>query len=105
MKNSRKVVSNRAEAYRLLGRYCWLLGEQKKALRWWNKSIGWCEQYGSRLELPRTFMEIGRRLNENRSKYKTLNGAGPEKYLADAGGMFGDMDLLWDLDKLQKPTG
>ena len=102
IKNSRKVASNRAEAYRLLGRYCWLLGEQKKALHWWGKSIGWCEQYGSRLELPRTFMEIGRSLNEHQSKYKTLNGAGPEKYLTDTGNMFEEMGLYWDLDQLRK---
>ena len=47
-------------------------------------------------------MEIGKRFQEERSKYKELNGISAKEYLEKARSMFQEMDLQWDLDELDK---
>ena len=55
-----------------------------------------------RLELSRTYFEVGKRLLEPKSKYKELDGIKAWDYLEKAGMMFEMMDLQWDLDELEK---
>jgi hypothetical protein len=100
--HARRYAVGRTEFLRLMGTYYWLIGKKKKALNWWNKSIQEGERLGARLELSRTYMEVGKRLLEPDSKYKELNGIGAEEYLNKARTMFQDMDLQWDLDELEK---
>jgi len=57
---------------------------------------------GARPDLSRTYFEVGKRLLEPGSKYKTLNGITAEEYLDKAKSMFEEMDLKWDLDELDK---
>ncbi len=85
-----------------MGRYYWLINKQKKALKWWTKSIKFGEKSGGKLELSRTFMEVGKRLLEEKSKYKELNGITAKEYLKKAKVMFEEMDLQWDLAELEK---
>jgi len=92
----------RSKVYRLMGEYHWLIGKQKKALKWWDKSIKTGEAMGARPDLSRTYFEVGKRLLEPGSKYKTLNGITAEEYLDKAKSMFEEMDLKWDLDELDK---
>ena len=99
---TRKVAGNRTEAIRLMGTYLWLLGKHEKALKWWSQSIAVGESLGARVELARTYMEIGKRFLEEKSKYKELNGISAQEYLNKAGAMFQEMDLQWDLDELKK---
>lgn len=47
-------------------------------------------------------MEIGKRLLEEKSKYRELNGISAEEYLGKARAMFAEMDIQWDLDELDK---
>jgi hypothetical protein len=98
----RKMALIRTEALKLMGSYYWLISKQKKALKWWNKSIEAGECIGDRIELSRTYMEVGKRLLEPKSKYKNLNGIKAEEYLSKAKTMFKEMDLQWDLDELEK---
>ena len=86
----------------LAGRYFWLIGKHKTAERWWKRSIEECERLGTRPDLGRTYMEIGKRFLEEKSKYKELNGVSAEEYLEKAREMFQEMDLQWDLDELDK---
>ncbi len=102
VKYSKKVAFERIEAYKLMGIYYWLITKQKKALKWWNKSIKEGERLGARPELSRTYFEIGKRLLEPKSKYKSLNGIKAEAYLEKAKMMFEEMDLQWDIDELYK---
>ncbi|MCU0847775.1 MAG: hypothetical protein MUD12_07790 [Spirochaetes bacterium] len=60
--NAKKVAPDRTEIFRFVGTYCWLTGKQKKALRWWKKSIDDGERLGARLELSRTYFEVGKRI-------------------------------------------
>ena len=87
---------------KLKGEFFWTIGKQRKALRWWSKAIKKGEALGARPDLARTYMEIGKRLLEDKSKYKELNGISAQEYLEKAREMFQEMDLQWDLDELKK---
>ncbi|MBC2717814.1 MAG: AAA family ATPase [Desulfobacteraceae bacterium] len=100
--NTRKVARGVTETYKLMGVYYWLINKQKKALKWWRGSIKAGEQLGDRLELSRTYFEIGKRLLEPNSKYKELNNITADEYLEKARAMFEVMDLQWDLNELDK---
>jgi tetratricopeptide (TPR) repeat protein len=104
LKVAKKVAQHRTEAYKLQGVYCWLINEPGKALIWWQKAIQEGKQLGARLELSRTYFEIGRRLLDPKSKFKELKGIKAEDYLKKARSMFKEMDLTWDLDEIDKIT-
>jgi tetratricopeptide (TPR) repeat protein len=99
---SRKVANNQTEALRLMGMYYWLIGKQKKGFKWFSRSIKNGQRIGDRLELSRTYMEVGRRLLDRGSIYKELDGIKAEGYLEKARSMFQEMGLKWDLDEMDK---
>jgi len=101
VKNSRKEANDRTETYKLMGIFYWLINNQKRALNWWSKSVKEGEHLRAHLELSRTYMEIGKRLLEPNSKYKSMNGIKAEEYLVKARNMFEEMNLQWDLEKLE----
>jgi class 3 adenylate cyclase/tetratricopeptide (TPR) repeat protein len=100
LKVAKKVAQNRTDSYRLVGEYYWLINKQKNALKWWQKSITAGENLDARLELSRTYFEVGKHLLENPSRYKILNGIKAEDYVEKARILFEEMDLRWDLDEL-----
>jgi len=102
LRNSRKAAGDRTEIFKLIGRYYWLVGKQKNALKYWNRSIDEGKHLGARLELSRTYFEIGKSLDGPKSKHKELNGISAEGYLKKARKMFQEMDLQYDLDELDK---
>jgi class 3 adenylate cyclase/tetratricopeptide (TPR) repeat protein len=102
LKNSKKHATARTEAFKLIGLYYWLIGKQRKAFTWWEKSINTGEQLGARPELARTYMEVGKRLPEEKSKLRELNGINGQEYLEKARVLFKEMELEWDLDELDK---
>jgi hypothetical protein len=79
-----------------------LIGKQDNALNWFQKSIKEGKKLGARLELSRTYFEIGKRLSQESSPYKELNRIKAEEYLNKAKTMFEEMDLQWDLDQLDR---
>jgi class 3 adenylate cyclase/tetratricopeptide (TPR) repeat protein len=105
LKQSRKVAQDRTEAYRLKGLYYWLTNRQKKALKWWHKSIKEGQRLGARLDLSRTYFEIGKRLGEGGSRYSKLNGIAAKEYLQRARVLFEEMNLQWDMDELDRVSG
>ena len=102
IKNSAKVAQSQTETYRLMAIYYWFFNKQKKALKWFDKSIKEGEKLRAKPELSRTYFEVGKRLLEPQSKYKHLNGITAEEYLEKARVMFEEMDLQWDLEQLEK---
>ena len=60
------------------------------------------ERLDTRPDLAGTYMEIGKRFLEKKSKNKELNGINAEGYIEKARTMFQDMDLQWDLDELSR---
>ena len=69
-KSSKKYGFYRLRALSLVARYHWLIGKQNKAAKLWKKVIEGFENLGARPDLARTYMEIGKRLLEEKSKYK-----------------------------------
>ena len=104
LRNSKKYAPERTEIFRLVGLYYWLTGSQNKAVKWWKTSIEEGERLGARVELARTYMEVGKRLLEKSSRSHELNGIEAEAYLEKARRLFGEMDLQWDLDELDRVT-
>ena len=104
IRNSKKIASPRPIVFRSMGIYYWIIGKQKKAVKWWKRAIQETERLGACPNLARTYMEIGKSFLEEKSKYKELNGIGAEEYLEKARAMFKEMDLQWDLDELDKIT-
>ena len=102
LKIANKFAFIKTEALKLMGVYYWLIGKQRKALHWWRKSIQEGQRLNDRLELSRTYYEVGKRLLEPKSKYKELDGVKAEDYLEKARAMFEEMDLQWDLNELEK---
>jgi len=106
LKTTQKVAQYRTESYKLKGVYYWLINKQKKALKWWYKAIKEGEHLGARLELARTYVEIGKRLLEPKSDYKIFNGIKAEEYQEMATEFFEEMNLKWDLKELSRtPIG
>lgn len=102
LKLARRLASIRTESLRLMGVCCWISGKQLKSLLWLRKAVAEGTRLNDRLELSRTYFEIGKRLLEPKSKYKEMDGIKAEEYLEKARVMFVEMDLQWDLDEMKK---
>jgi len=102
VKIGEKLAPINTEALKLMGVYYWLIGKQRKAMQWWRKSIQEGQRLNDRLELSRTYFEIGKRLSEPNSPYKELNGITAAEYLNKAKTMFEEMNLQWDLEQLDR---
>lgn len=100
LKNAEKFALNKPETCKLMGSYHWLTGRQKKALKFWTKAIKTGEQMGARPDLARTYMEVGKRLLEEKSRYQEAAGIPARGYLSKARVLFEDMELDWDLREL-----
>ncbi len=96
LKNASKVASDRVEAHRLMGRCLWLLGDNKKALRSWESGIRAGETLGAQLELARTMLEVGERLQEPQSDVSELKGVPASEYAEKAELMLNNMRLEID---------
>ena len=102
VKTAAKYAPIQVETYKLMGIHYWLTGNRDKAISWWDKSIKTAEHLGARVELSRTYMEVGRRLSEKESKFNELNGIRAEQYLEMARALFKEMGLDRDLDEFEK---
>jgi tetratricopeptide (TPR) repeat protein len=109
---SKKYIADRTEAQRMMGTYCRLLGKKRRAFMWWGKSIETAEKLGAKLELSRTFFEIGKQLTEEDRRVKEHSGKGPrmvefkgespEHYLKKAEELFRELQLSYDLEQLER---
>jgi tetratricopeptide (TPR) repeat protein len=102
VKKSAGFAAYRAWNYRLMGDYYWLVGKQRKAMKWYERSIQEGERLGARPDLSRTYLEVGRRLLEPQSKYKQLNGTDASGYFEKAETLFREMGLERDLEELER---
>ena len=99
---TKKVVYNSVELFRYMGIYHWITNKQRKALRYWSKSITEGERMDVRPELARTYFEVGIRLLDQTSEQTELNGIEAEEYLNKARNIFEDLGLQWDLEQLER---
>ena len=101
VKISKKAASDRTEAFKLMGTCYWIKGNKKNALKWWEKSVNEGTRLGAKLELSRTFKEVGMRLLEKESRFNELNGIGAKQYLEKAKDLFREMGLQQELEELE----
>lgn len=84
LKNARKFHPDMPESFKLMGRLYWLMGKQKKAIKFWQSSIGKAQYLNVRCCIAQTYLEIGKRLLEEKSRFTELNHIPAEKYLQKA---------------------
>ncbi len=99
---SKKWAGARTGAYRLMGIYYWLVNKQKRAFTWLNKSLREGERLIDKVELSKSYMEVGKRLRMKESRYRMLNGIDQEKYLKKAEELLREMDLQDGLRELKR---
>jgi len=102
VRNSMKCALIRTETFRLMGFYFWLIGRQKAAVSWWQKSMTAGKQLKATPELSRTYCEIGKRLLESKSRFHELNQIKAEEYLDQAKRMFNGLGSTWDIEEVEK---
>jgi hypothetical protein len=102
IKNAMKYAANKTEVFRYRGVYNWLVGKQNNAIRWWRKSINIGRELQALPELARTYMEIGKRLMEEKSKFNEIDGREYKWYLNEAEKIFKKLNLEWDIEELSK---
>lgn len=102
LRNAARYAPCRTWILRLMGDYYWLVGKQRKAMKWYGRSIKEGERLGARPDLSRTYFEVGKGLLEPQSKYKQLNGINAKGYLEKAEKLFREMGLEHDLEKLER---
>jgi hypothetical protein len=59
------------------------------------------KRIGARLELARTWMEVGKRLLKQGPVASEMDGVSAEEYLSRAKAFFKEKELDWDLAQLQ----
>ncbi|OGD21052.1 MAG: hypothetical protein A2W03_10250 [Candidatus Aminicenantes bacterium RBG_16_63_16] len=101
-KNALNYAANKTEVFRCLGVYYWLAGKQKKAIRWWRKSVTIGRGLQALPELARSYMEIGKRLMEKQSQFSEIDGRNNKWYLKEAEKIFKKLNLEWDIQELSK---
>lgn len=99
---SKKMRSAATEAYRLKAQTCWMLGKQRQACKYFTLSIRSAQKYNCRLELSRTYYELGKCLRDPKNNETSLMGLSGSEYLFKARRMFEEMDLQWDLKEYER---
>jgi len=99
---SAKVNCIKTEGFRFRAISLALSGKPGKALRFFNKSIEFAQWYGARVELSRTYFELGKFLSDPHSGKRQLKGFTGKEYLEKARMMFEEMNLQWDLLEYEK---
>ncbi len=64
LRSAGRVAWRRTEVLRLVGRYRWLTGDRRAAMRLFLRSLEAGQRLGARPEIARTYEELGRRLLE-----------------------------------------
>jgi class 3 adenylate cyclase/predicted ATPase len=89
----------RPEIWSSTAQLYWLGGARRKALSWFGRALDEAERLGMRPEAARVRRELGRRLQEAGSG-TTFRDRDARAMLDDARRAFEDLDLRWDLARL-----
>ncbi|MEZ5084580.1 MAG: hypothetical protein R2750_14235 [Bacteroidales bacterium] len=80
------VHNNLIESHRIAANAMWMVGKKKTAIKHYLKSMEAGEKVNSKLELSRTYFELGKRMMSN-GNHK-IKGHSGEQYLEKARTMF-----------------
>jgi hypothetical protein len=101
IKQSAMVPGNLIESQCIMGNALWMIGKKKKAFKHYRKSIVAGEKVNGRLELSRTYFELGKRMLSNGQSRK-VNGLSGQEYIDKARQLFTEMNLAYDLKELER---
>lgn len=90
----RAIARDRPECYRLCAREAWLLGQRRRARRWWAAALTEAERLGALPEVARICREAGTRLKEE-GRGRGVSGLSADELLARAGGIDLELRAEW----------
>lgn len=96
-----KVAYRGPEVFRNAGRAAWLAGRPSEAQRLWSRSIQSARELEMLPDLARTYSEVGRHLARDGRGPRRLADRDADSYLEEARGIFTQLDLRWDLERLE----
>ena len=96
----KRVIGDRTEAIRLKGNYFWISGDQKSAIKLWRIAMNEGNKLHAKLELSKTYLEVGIRLKESKSNYQAVNDSSADEFLDKARNLFLEMKLQRLIDQL-----
>jgi hypothetical protein len=96
---ARRVAWQRTEVYAYVARLHWLLGDTRGARRWWRTALEEGARLEQRPERARACLEIGAALLG--AGGGAMLGRDSNSWLDEARREFEDMDLAWDLARLE----
>jgi tetratricopeptide (TPR) repeat protein len=96
---ARRIARERPEAYRLSGRLGLLRGDPKGAATWWRKAVAEAERLGARPELARALAELGTAATAAPDSFGGVDAAA---LLARGRTLLAEMQLTWDLDRIER---
>ena len=102
LKNSEKYMAEKTKVLRLMGIYFWQTGRQERAFAWWEKSIALGEKLSAQPELARTYMEVGKRLIDEKCRMNQLCGIGADEYLEKARDLFKESEMRSITEELDR---
>ena len=102
IKASSKVINNLIESHRLNGTIHCVLGNYKKSIQHFKKSMELAEKAGAKVELSRIFFETSKCLSKPNNNIQTVKGLNGKEYLAKARLLFIEMKLEYDLAELER---
>lgn len=88
------------EALRHAGRFCWISGRKKAAMRYWRQGLKISERLAIKPELDRISFEVAKRLYVSGSRYRTMARRSPEHYAKQARDGFAELGLDVDIAEL-----
>ena len=100
IKICRKAAIYRADSYRMMGVYHWLIRDPKGAFQCWHRAIREGESLGARPQLSRTYAEMARRTWPGRGEASEGEESRAEEFFREAKTMFCDLGLHEDLEDL-----
>jgi len=92
----------RPEIWQAIGQLHWLAGRHRAGLQWLGRALDEAERLGMRPEAARLRLEIGRRLLEDGGSGATFRSQDAHGLLGDARRAFEQLDLVWDLARLEQ---
>jgi class 3 adenylate cyclase/tetratricopeptide (TPR) repeat protein len=102
LNNSTKYAFNKTETLRWIGTYYWIINDIKKAIRYWEKSINEAKYLGARVDMGKTYMEVGKQSYKKRDTSLTIHSFNANQCLENARVIFQELDLGNDLEELEK---
>ncbi|MFZ5571657.1 MAG: adenylate/guanylate cyclase domain-containing protein [Thermodesulfobacteriota bacterium] len=100
-KMAKKLAYERTEAFRLLGDFFHLTQQDHRARNWWQRSLEEGRRLNARVELSRTYLEVGMYLSRPENSHRLQDHSAGPKFMEEARRLFRELNLQWDLQRMK----